>query len=148
MKVVASRCRSHNCAEGRLGEFRLGVPAEGFPGPFGGPGEAKRGLQVRKTEESQETACPGSNFPCFLWLSPLLLGYRARGSNVKLHVLPFLRTVPFFEAYSQAMQVAGDTPGCWVRVVHIAEGQRQRLWDPYPVHQIPPSPIFNSSHAP
>lgn len=43
-------------------------------------------------------------------------------------VPPFSRILPFTEAYTQAMQEAGDTPDLqsWVKVMQTAKGQSQR----------------------
>lgn len=147
---MASRAGSRDCAEPRPGGSPLRVPAGGFPGLFGGPEGGRRGPPVGVMGKEQKVACPGSSF-CFpVRPLPLLVGSRVGGRRLKLHFPPFSRTLPFPEAYSQARQEAGTTPGpqSWVRVVHCATGQRQRGSEHYvPKHPTTSSPIL-TGHVP
>lgn len=79
------------------------------------------------------------------------MGSRAVGSTLKPCVPPFSRILPFTEAYTQAMQEAGDTPDLqsWVKVVQTAKGQSQRGSKHHvPKQQTTSSPNFNSDHVP
>ena len=76
---------------------------------------------------------------------------RAGGNTLKPCVSPFSRTRLFTEAYTQAMQEAGDTRDLqsWAKVVQIAKGQSQRGSKHHvPKQQTTSSPNFNSDHVP